>query len=118
RALSLWMEGVTGSLKSTIAALFLSHWGSFDRTKLPGAWCSTVNALERRAFILKDAMFVIDDYAPTSLDRRDLEMKAARLLRAQGNLAGRGRLRQDLSERPGHSPRGLGVGYAEQLPPG
>jgi len=116
--LSLWMEGVTGSLKSTLAALFLSHWGLFDRTKLPGAWSSTVNALERRAFILKDAMFVIDDYAPSPLDRRDLEMKAARLLRAQGNLAGRGRLRQDLSERPGYSPRGLVVGTGEQLPPG
>ncbi len=116
--LSLWMDGVTGSLKSTLAALFLSHWGAFDRTNLPGAWSSTANALERRAFILRDAMFVIDDYAPSPLDRRELEIKAARLLRAQGNLAGRGRLKQDLSERPGYHPRGLVVGTGEQLPSG
>ncbi len=116
--LSLWMEGVTGSLKSTLAAMFLSHWGIFDRTKLPGAWSSTANSLERRAFVLQDVMFVIDDYAPSPLDRREMEVKAARLLRAQGNLAGRGRLRIDLTERPGHHPRGLVVGTGEQLPPG
>ena len=62
--MTMWLEGITGSLKSTIAALFLSHFGNFARTNLPGAWSSTANALEKRAFALKDVMFVIDDYAP------------------------------------------------------
>jgi hypothetical protein len=85
---SLWVEGQTGSLKSTLVALILSHFGSFDRLHLPGAWSSTANQLERRAFVLKDTMFVVDDYAPGA-DARDLEIKAQRILRAQGNLAGR-----------------------------
>ncbi len=116
--LALWLEGQTGNLKSTLAAVFLSHYGDFDRTHLPGAWASTANQLERRAFVLKDAMFVVDDYAPSLLDARELELKAARLLRAQGNLAGRGRLRSDLTEHPAYPPRGLIVATGEQHPPG
>lgn len=61
---------------------------------------------------------VVDDYAPSALDARELESKAARLIRAQGNLAGRGRLRADLTERPGFPPRGLIVSTGEQHPPG
>jgi hypothetical protein len=116
--LSLWLEGQTGSLKSTLSALYLSHFGDFDRTHLPGAWSSTANQLERRAFVLKDLVYVIDDYAPSGLDGREMETKATRLLRSQGNLAGRGRLRSDLSERPAFPPRGLILGTGEQHPPG
>jgi hypothetical protein len=115
---SVWIEGLTGSLKSTLAALFLSHFGRFSDTSLPGSWSSTSNQLERRAFILKDVPFVIDDYAPSGLDNRELEVKAARLLRSQGNLSARGRLRQDLSERPAYPPRGIIIGTGEQHPPG
>ena len=116
--LSLWLEGRTGSLKSTVAALFLSHFGHFERTQLPGTWSSTANQLERRAFLLKDTLFVIDDYAPSPFDARELEMKASRLLRAQGNLAGRGRLQADLRERTSFFPRGMILSTGEQHPPG
>ena len=116
--LSLWIEGVTGSLKSTLVALFLCHYGQFDRTSLPGAWSSTANQLEHRAFVLKDAVFTVDDYAPTGLNARETETKAARLLRSQGNLSGRGRLRADLTERPSYPPRGLIIATGEQHPPG
>jgi hypothetical protein len=115
---SLWLEGPTGSLKSTLAALYLSHFGSFSETSLSGSWSSTANQLERRAFILKDAPFVIDDYAPSGLDSRELESKVARLLRSQGNLSARNRLRADLTERPGFPPRGIIIGTGEQHPPG
>jgi hypothetical protein len=117
--LSLWLEGMTGSLKSTLAALFLCHFGDFDRLHLPGSWVSTANQLESRAFTLKDTLFVIDDYAPrAALDERELHAKAARVLRAQGNLAGRGRLRSDLTERPAMPPRGFLLSTGEQHPPG
>lgn len=45
-----------------------------------------------------------------------LEVKAARILRAQGNLSGRGRLRSDLTQRPAWPPRGLVIGTGEQYP--
>ncbi len=116
--IAIWLEGFTGSLKSTLAALFLCHLGHFERTSLPGAWSSTANALEHRAFILKDAPFVVDDYAPATCDPSELQRKAARLIRSQGNLAGRGRLRADLSERPDCPPRGLIISTGEQHPAG
>src|SRR5262249_54482129 len=69
--------------------------------------------------VLQDALFVVDDYAPrVGLDDRELQAKAARLLRAQGNLAGRGRLRPDTSERPETPPRGLILATGEQHPAG
>jgi hypothetical protein len=87
--------------------------------QLPGSWVSTANALEHRAFVLKDTLFVIDDYAPrTGLDDKELQGKAARLLRTQGNLSSRSRLRQDVSARPDMPPRGLIVATGEQHPPG
>lgn len=116
--LSLWMAGPTGSLKSTLAALFLSHFGAFRENSLPGSWASTANQLERCAFILKDVPFVIDDSAPGVLDNREIEVKASRLLRSQGNLSARGRLRSDLTVRPGFPPRGIIIGTAEQRPVG
>src|SRR5262249_15457928 len=62
---SICLEGRTGSLKSSLAALILNHFGDFDRLTLPGNWESTANQLERRAFLLKDSIFVIDEYVPT-----------------------------------------------------
>jgi Domain of unknown function (DUF3854) len=114
----IWIEGITGSFKSTLAALYLGHYGPFERITLPGAWSSTANQLERRAFLLKDTCFVIDDWAPSALDARELEYKAERLIRAAGNRAGRGRLRADLTERPAHPPRGLIISTGEQRPSG
>jgi DNA polymerase-1 len=35
---TVWVEGQSGSLKSTLAALFLSHYGHFERTQLPESW--------------------------------------------------------------------------------
>ena len=115
---SLAIEGPSGSLKSTVIALALAHYGAFDRLCLPGSWSSTANQLERRAFILKDVVFVIDDYAPTAADARELELKAHRVLRAQGNRAGRGRLHADLTDRPAFPPRGLIISTGEQHPSG
>ncbi len=116
--LVLWLEGITGSLKSSIVAVFLSHFGDFARTTLPGSWSSTVNLLEKRSYTLKDALFVVDDYAPNALDFRELRTKASLLLRAQGNLAGRGRLRSDLRERRTFHPRGMIISTGEEGPPG
>lgn len=98
---TLWPIGPTGSLKSTLSALFLSHFGDFTELTLPGQWSSTANALERRAFILKDLPFVIDDYAPQPDQRRaaEMEAKAHRLIRAAGNRGGRQRLTGEMTER-------------------
>jgi hypothetical protein len=117
---ALWMVGPTGSLKSELAALSQRHFGTFDRKTLPGSWTSTENALEARLFTVKDAIAVIDDYAPNADSRaqQELEKRAQRIIRGIGNRASRGRLRADLTQQPDRPPRGLVVCTGEDLPTG
>ncbi len=117
--LTVWLWGRTGSFKSTLAALLLSHFGAFDRKTLPADWSSTDNMLERLAFLAKDVPLVIDEFAPagTRQEQQKLVVKASRLIRAQGNLSGRGRMRADTSLRPAMPPRGLIIATAEMPPP-
>jgi hypothetical protein len=117
---SLWLHGPTGSFKSELAALAQGHFGSFERKTLPASWTSTENALEARLFAMKDALVVIDDYAPAcdARSQQDQERRAQRVLRNIGNHASRGRLRQDLSQRPDRPPRAVVICTGEDLPPG
>jgi len=117
---TLWLWGPTGSFKSTLAGLFLSHFGDFDRKSLPADWSSTDNALERLAFLAKDVPLVIDEFAPPPgrAEQQKLQAKASRILRAQGNLAGRGRMRADTSLRSGFAPRGVVITLNVELTKG
>src|SRR5262249_37675306 len=121
KILSLHLAGPHGVGKSEWAALCQQHYGAgLDARHLPGSWSSTANALEGLAFAAKDALFVVDDYAPRGAagDRQRLERDADRLLRAQGNRAGRQRMRADGSLRPARPPRGLIPSTGEDVPPG
>jgi hypothetical protein len=107
-------------MKSTLAALALCHFGIFDRLTLPGSWFSTGNALEKQAFCLRDALFVVDDFCPaaSAKEARTLAEKAGRLIYQVGNRSGRGRLGADLKARPIYYPRGLIISTGEMLLPG
>jgi hypothetical protein len=117
---SLWLYGPSGSFKSTLAALALSHFGNFDVRSLPGNWLSTVNSLERLTFALKDTLCVIDDFTPPATGKEhQVQMeKAGRLVYQAGNRSARGRLAADLKARPNYYPRGLIISTGEMLLPG
>ena len=107
--------------KTELAALVQAHWGSgLDARHLPGSWSSTANANEGLAFLAKDAVLVVDDFAPggSRVDVSRLHHDADRLFRAQGNRSGRGRMRVDASLRPPRPPRGLIVSTGEDVPRG
>ena len=74
----LWSEGPTGSLKSALAALSMCHYGNFDRLSLPANFSDSANALEKLLFSAKDALVVIDDFAPQNdpFAAREIESKA------------------------------------------
>lgn len=116
----LWLHGVTGSRKSTLAALLLCHFGDFQRHSLPANFTSTGNSLERQAFSTKDVLFVVDDYAPPP-DRKHAaaqEAAAHRLIRAVGDRRGRGRMNADTSLKKSMFPRGLVLVTGESGAPG
>jgi hypothetical protein len=118
---ALHLTGPHGAGKSELAALAQRHFGAaLDARHLPGGWSSTGNALEGLAFAAKDALLTVDDYAPRGAigDRQRLEREADRLLRAQGNRAGRQRMRADGGLRPAKPPRGLILSTGEDVPPG
>jgi hypothetical protein len=118
---ALHLAGPTGTYKSEAAALAQQHFGAgLDAGHLPGSWSSTGNALEGLAFAAKDALLVIDDFAPAASvhDVQRYHKEAERLLRAQGNRAGRLRLRADATLRPAKPPRGLVLSTSEDVPRG
>jgi len=118
-AFVLWAYGISGAMKSTLAALALSHYGSFTDRDL-FLWGSTRNYLEKLCFLAKDALLVIDDFCPQSDPHRarEMEQNAAHIVRAVGNRAGRGRLAGDLSLRTVYRPRALVLSTGELVPEG
>jgi hypothetical protein len=117
---TVWIVGPSGSFKSTLAALALSHFGEFDVRTLPASWRDTANYLEKQMALAKDIPLVVDDWAPAQdMSRaREYEAKAEQVARAQGNRMGRGRLRSDTSSRAKYVPRGMLISTGEQLPSG
>lgn len=117
-AFILWASGVTGSMKSTLSALLLCHFGNFTGKNLPASFKDTGNSLEKKAFLTKDSLLVVDDYHPTAsqLEARKMEQTAQQLLRGYGDRVGRGRMRADMSLRPSYVPRGLCLVTGEDAP--
>src|SRR5207247_10439094 len=63
---SLFLSGPSGVCKSALAALCQQHFGAaMEARRLPASFASTANALEWLAFSAKDALLVVDDFAPT-----------------------------------------------------
>ncbi|MBP7748479.1 MAG: DUF927 domain-containing protein [Phycisphaerae bacterium] len=118
---SVHLAGATGVFKSEVAALAQQHFGAEMNAKnLPAAWSSTGNALEATAFAAKDAVLVVDDFAPagSSNDVQRYHREADRLLRAQGNRSGRQRMRADATLRAVKPPRGMILSTGEDVPRG
>jgi len=117
-AYALFLLGGTGTRKSTAAALGLSLFGDFTARSLPASFNDTANFIRKKAFLLKDAPIVVDDYHPvTSLvERKKMEATAQSLARAFGDGAERGRMKSDLSLQEAMPPRGVAIISGEDLP--
>lgn len=117
---SLFLLGQTGSQKSECAALALGCFGDFNARTFPANFTDTENDLEHKAHQAKDAVFVVDDFAPSvnQQEANKLHSKAERLFRSVGNQAGRGRRNADMTGKPAYFPRGLLIATGEDIPKG
>lgn len=117
---SLFLSGRSGSQKSECAALALACFGQFTARTLPANFTDTETDLELKAHQAKDAVFVVDDFAPSTnqIQANRLHAKAENLFRAVGNQAGKGRRNSDLTGRPAYHPRGLVIATGEDNPRG
>ena len=119
--LSVFVEGSTGTRKTSLTALVQAHYGAgWNSENLATNWTGTANAIEKLAFMIKDAVLVIDDFNPTGksgeVDR--YHAIAERVLRSQGNQSGRLRMHVDGSLKPSYYPRGLIISSGEDQPRG
>lgn len=117
-AFVMWLQGVTQSMKSSLAAVALSHFGEFSALNLPANFKDTVNSLERKGFLLKDSLLVVDDFHPSATRTEAMEMakKAQAIFRGYGDRVGRGRLWADGTLRKSFPPRGMCLLTGEDLP--
>lgn len=116
---AVWLVGPTGTFKSEAVALAQQHYGAgMNARHLPGNFASTANCIETLAFLAKDALLVVDDFAPAggSQDIARYHSTADRILRAAGNNQGRGRLRSDATLHNQRPPRGLILATGEDSP--
>lgn len=118
---AIHLAGRTGTFKSELISLYQSHYGAdMDARHLPGSWSSTGNALEAQAFFVKNAVFAVDDFIPsgTSWQQKSYQANADKLIRAQGNQAGRARLTDTSALQSTYYPRGIVVSSGEDVPAG
>src|ERR1039458_919802 len=87
---SVFLSGPSGVFKSALAALCQQHFGAaMEASRLPANFASTGNALELLAFSAKDALLVVDDFAPQGgTGDGELHNVADRLFRGAGNQQG------------------------------
>lgn len=114
-----WILGESGTQKSTLAALMLSHFGNFERDTIPCGFKDTVNSLEKQAFIVKDSVLLIDDYYPSQSlqESRKMEAVAESIFGMAGDKQGRSRMKQNGKDiRKSYSSRGILMATGENFP--
>lgn len=112
----LWIEGKTGTRKSSVTAMLLSHFGNFSRNSFPSSFRDTLNSIEKKSFITKDTINVIDDYNPETLGNKKLEI-AEKIFGMYGDRAGRDRMSQDgKTLKSPYVARGLCIVTGESFP--
>jgi DNA primase len=118
-AFGLWVYGVTGTMKSTFTALALNHFGAkFDDKHLPADFIDTHNRILKTMSDAADVPLVVDDYAPQK-DRASYDKynrASAAIIRAIGNLAGKGRLNVNSTAMKSHDPKCMLIVTGEDLP--
>jgi hypothetical protein len=116
---TLWLWGKTGVLKTSLALLAQAHFA--PALSSPAAnWASTANANEKLAFLAKDVLFLIDDFAPNGpmYEVQKMHQSAERLIRGYANQGGRQRMNPDASLKPETHPRCSLIGSGEDIPRG
>ena len=119
---SILLHGLTGSHKSSIAAIALGFYGDFEFRSLPANFEDSEGAMQVKSFMAKDALFVIDEFKPniaSPIESQKIHTKANKFMQNSGNGAGRGTLNQDRSIRKTEAyNRSLTIITGEDTPKG
>lgn len=102
------MFGTTGSRKTSLARVFLSHFGDFTN-RLPATFNDTYASIEIKAHAIKDSLNLIDDYAPkqTKKQKDAQDEIAEKTIRAYGDRISRGRANSSMISQKQYTPKGM-----------
>lgn len=107
---TLWMVGVTGSRKTTLAKLFFNL---FNRSKdyITATFKDSVAAIEMKSFEFKDSVLVLDDFHPASSseEKKQMNQIASEIIRRYGDGICRARMTKNMTKQKEFPPRGLAV---------
>lgn len=107
----MWIQGLTGSFKTTYTCLLASLFGDFVRGDAIETFRSTGNALEKAGYYLKDCVYIVDDYKKVDIQ----DKYVVSLLQNYGDMHGRGRLKADQTQQKTWHIRGLLTVTGEDL---
>lgn len=116
----IWIYGLTGSRKTSLALATLNHFGDFTSNTPPATFKDTHNSIEVKMFLAKDSLIVIDDFHPgvDSVQSRQMKSTAEKILRNYGDRIGRSRMNSNMGLNKTFKPRGLAIVTGEDLPNG
>ncbi|MEI7993641.1 MAG: cell wall-binding protein [Methylococcaceae bacterium] len=114
---ALWIHGLTGSKKSSIAAIAQAFYGNFNARSFPSNWEDSSIDCELKLHQTKESIIVIDDFKPT-VSRKHADKiyaMAEKIVRAIGNQSGSGRRKPTHEAKPSPFPRSMVIITAEEL---
>ncbi|SHI31309.1 hypothetical protein [Clostridium intestinale] len=105
----LWLEGETGSRKTTLARQFSFLFNRSENPPVIANFKCTKTFLEYKMNQYKDSVLVIDDYYPAMdpSEKQDMNSKVELILRLIGDKTPKGRSNVNLKESKNLTPRGL-----------
>ncbi|MBR1407389.1 MAG: hypothetical protein IJ573_00640 [Clostridia bacterium] len=114
----VYVAGETGAYKSTVVSYVMAHFGRFYNRRFPATFEDTANSARDKTFIVKDALYVVDDYNPQN-DRRAMARMdgvANTVITAIADRAERGGLTATKDLREERPARCTCIMTGEQLP--
>jgi hypothetical protein len=111
----MWVYGVSGSFKTALTVVLMSFFGTFNSP--PATFNDTAAALEKKAYLTKDSLLLVDDFHP-SASPQEAKSKASianGLTRKYGDRITRSRSKSNLTLAKDYPPRGNLICTSEDL---
>lgn len=105
---SLWLEGLTGSRKTSVAKVFFNI---FNRSNdyISATFKDTLASLEEKSFQYKDSLLIVDDFfhSTSKSEWNYTQQTASEILRRFGDNFSKSRLDRNMNRGKEYPPRGM-----------
>jgi hypothetical protein len=110
-----WLYGSSGSFKTSLTVVLMGFFGTFNTP--PATFNDTAAALEKKAYLTKDSLLLVDDFHPSASpqEAKSKASIASGLTRKYGDRITRSRSRSNLTLAKDYPPRGNLICTSEDL---